>query len=358
MTYIPNVDWGSHWRRDVYVCKLVDPFTLVTTGEVDIDAGSSSITYALDTDTKSTASIAVLDDLAKDSMIRIVHTITVGGEEYVEEMGTFFAQSKSMDAESGRVSRDMECYSTLLRHKNDYLMSVHNYMPGDNVSEIIREIVEADGGHLVTGPGAPTDRVHTQDMHWQIGTNKLEMITSLAGWIGGEIGVTDHGEVELSIASDPYMIEPAYTFEEGEKSVYLKGVTTSEDEGDVYNRAVYYYSTDSGSASATAVLDKTHPYSYERIGRNETYVEELNEETTQEELLSMATSFLNSHSGGSVYYTIEHAGVPWLRPGMKVRYKNPYDYTGGIDSLCVISEMSVDSLSPMCMTKTKMRALT
>ena len=43
---------------------------------------------------------------------------------------------------------------------------------------------------------------------------------------------------------------------------------------------------------------------------------------------------------------------------MTVRYVNDLDYSPGIDCLCVVSEMSIAELSPMCMTKTKMRALT
>lgn len=358
MAAIPNVDWGTSGRVDEYECWLVDPFSLVGLSRVDFDADSSSVTYAIDTDTKQSATVAVLDDLAKDSMVRIKHTVEIGGEKYGEEMGTFFASSKSMTAKHGRTSRSMDCYSTLLRQQKDYLMSVHSYAPGDNVSQIIKEIVEADGGHVVFGADAPTDRLHTQDVHWEIGTNKLEIITKLAGWIGGEIGVTDHGEVELDASVSPLEKPLAWTFVSGSNCVYVPGFTSSEDEGDYYNRAIFYYSTDEATGSATAVLDPTHPYSYERIGRNVTYTEELNEVVPQDELTAKASDFLALHSGGSVYYEIEHAGIPGLRPGMVVRYVNDDDYSSRVDSLCLVTEMSVDSLGPMCATRTKMRALT
>ena len=78
----------------------------------------------------------------------------------------------------------------------------------------------------------------------------------------------------------------------------------------------------------------------------------------QEELTAKAQDFLTLHCGGAVYYEVEHAGIPGLRPGMTVRYVNDLDYSPGIDCLCVVSEMSIAELSPMCMTKTKMRALT
>lgn len=354
---IPRIDWGKSGRVDAYELWLVDPFTLGELERVDFDASGSSITWAYYTDTKASATIEVLDDLAKDAMLRVKHSVNVGGVEYGETMGTFFAAAKGMDSEFGRVSRSMDCYSSLLRQQKDYLMQVHDYHPGDNVSSIIREIVEADGGRLALGHDAPTDRVHTQDMHWDVGTNKLEMVSKLAGWINGQIGVADTGEVLLERYVAPLDRQVEWTFEAGRNCVYVPGFSTAEDDGDVYNRSIFYYSTDEASGAAYAVLDPTHPYSYQRIGRNVTYCEQVNEEVSQDDLQYKATSYLQEHCGGAVYYEIEHAGVVGLRPGMVVRYLNSTDYTSDIDAWCMVTEMSVDSLSPMCMTKTKMRAL-
>lgn len=357
MAEIPEIDWGHYGRVDSYEVWTVDPFTLSEVAKVDFDASGSKVTWAYYTDTKATASIAVVDALAKDSMLRVKHTVNVGGVDYSEVMGTFFASSKSMDAVSGRISRSMDCYSALLRHQKDYLMTVHNYVPGDNVSGIIKEIVEADGGQVYFEQDAPTDRVHTMDMHWDIGQNKLEMINLLAGWINGQIGVTDYGQISLARYRAPSDKPVSWTFEAGANCIYLPGISTSEDEGDVYNRVICYYSTDEGEASYTATLDPAHPYSYERIGRHVTETIELNEVAEQSELESKAIGSLEEHCGGAIYYSIEHAGIPNLRPGMVVRYVNEEDYTSRIDARCLITEMSVDALSPMCMTKTKMRTV-
>ncbi len=357
MTAIPDIDWGRSGRVDSYECSLVDPWTLEDRGTVGIDARASSVTWAHGTDTQCSATVAVLDDLAKDSMLRLRHTVKVGGETFSETMGTFFAKSKSMKALHGRASRSMDCYSSLLRFSDDYLQQVHTYVPGDNVSQIIGRIVSATGGVLSFGPGAPTDRVHTMDMHWDAGTNKLEMITKLAGWIGGEISAADTGEVELSAYVPPSQRPLSWTFEAGRNCVYRPGFTTSEDEGEAVNKAVFYTSTDESSISVNAVLAPTHPFSYERIGRNVTHVERVGEAMGREELQAMAAGYLEEHCGGSPYYEIEHAGVPGLRPGMVVRYVNRSDYAAPVDARCLVAEMAVDSLSPMCMTKTKMRWL-
>ena len=357
MTAIPEVDWGRSGRADSYECRLVDPFTLADKGPVAIDPRGSSVTWALYTETKASATVAVLDDLAKDSMLRLRHTVRVGGESYSETMGTFFAKSKSMRALHGRASRTMECYSCLLRHSEDYLQQVHSYVPGDNVSEIIREVVEADGGSLTLGPDAPVERVHTMDMHWDAGVNKLEMVEKLAGWIGGELAATDHGEVLLSSYVPPSQRPLSWTFEAGRNCVYRPGFVSSEDEGKAYNKAVFYTSTDESSISVNAVLSPSHPFSFQRIGRNATHVERVGEAASREELQTMASGWLEEHCGGAVYYEIEHAGIPGLRPGAVVRYVNRSDYAAPVDARCLVTEMAVDSLSPMCMTKTKMRWL-
>lgn len=354
---VPDADWGRSGRVDSYECRLVDPFTLADKGPVAIDPRGSSVTWALYTETKASATIAVLDDLAKDSMLRLRHVVEVGGERYAETMGTFFAASKSMKALHGRASRSMDCYSTLLRHSKDYLQQVHTYAPGDNVSAIIREIVEADGGVFTLGPGAPTDSVHTMDMHWEAGVNKLEMVEKLAGWIGGELSATDAGEVQLSAYVAPSARPVSWTFEAGRNCIYRPGFVSSEDEGEAYNKAVFWTSTDEESASAAAVLAPTHPFSYERIGRHVTYVERVGEAMPREELQAKAAGWLEEHCGGAVYYEIEHAGVPGLRPGMAVRYVNRGDYAAPVDSLCLVTEMACDELAPMCMTRTKMRSI-
>ena len=357
MATIPIVDWGRSGREDSYQLTLVDPFTLEDLDEVEFDAAGSGITYAMDTDTRYSATIQVLDDLAKDSMLRIRHSVTIDGVTFGEEMGTFFAKSKSMSATYGRVQRPIDGYSCLLRHRDDYLMISRDYHPGDNVAGIMQEIITADGGQLIFGADAPTDVLHTMDVHWDIGTNKLEMIETMAQWIGGEIEATPHGQVQLNRYYAPGDRPVSWTFEAGANCIYKPGLNTSEDEGEAYNRALYYCSTDEGSAMAYADLAPSNPYSYDRIGRHVTYTEELGEAVDSDTLQSYATGFMQTYGGGAMYCTIEHAGVPGLRPGMTVRYINEGDYSTRVDNVCLVTEMSVSSLAPMCMTQTKLRVV-
>lgn len=357
MGALDSTDWGASGREDSFELWLVDPFTLNATEQVGFDASGTSVAWGYYTDTKASATVSVLDEVASGSMVRLVHRTRVGGKTAGETLATLFASEESATASMGRVSRSLDCYSALLRHHEDYLMIARDYGPGDNVSEIIREIVEADGGHLSLASDAPTDRLHTIDVHWDIGTNKLSMINTMADWINGQIGVTDSGEVELRYYRAPSDKPASYTFEAGANCICLPGFTASESEGDAYNRAMFYFSTDSASGFAVADLDESHPYSYARIGRHVTYAESLSEELSQEDLDYKARAFLEENCGGAVYYEIEHAGVPGLRPGMTVRYRNATDYPSEIDALCLVTEMSVASLSPMMMTKTKMRVI-
>lgn len=357
MASLNDIDWGASGREDSFELYLVDPFELTDTKKVEFEPSGTSITWGYYTDTKASATIEVLDDLAEDSMLRIYHNCTVGGNVLREILGTFFVSQTNMTATYGRIKRSFDAYSALLRHHEDYLMTVHDYGPGDNVSGIIQEIVEADGGHLVCTANAPTDRVHTMDIHWDIGTNKLTMLNTMAGWINGQIGVTDKGEVQLDYYYAPSDKQAQYAFRAGANCIYKPSFTTSESEGDVYNRVLYYYSTDEASGSAVANLESSHTFSYERIGRHVTYAEQLDEAMEESELEYKAQTYLEEHCGGAVYYEIEHAGIVGLRPGMVVTYQNTTDYTSEINATCLITEMSVNALSPMLMTTTKMRAL-
>ena len=60
----------------------------------------------------------------------------------------------------------------------------------------------------------------------------------------------------------------------------------------------------------------------------------------------------------SLDITIEHAGVPGLMVGDCVEYQNGIDYRDNVMvQKCIVMEMSVSSLSPMCMTQTKLRII-
>lgn len=350
-------DWAASGRRDTYSFAMVDPYTLQEIGDIDVKADSCGITWGLYTDNLVSATITVVNDVAKDCMIRIKHRIEVDGDVSNRTLGTFFLNTSGTDSVNGRADRGLNCYSALLRHSSDYLMQDHSYRPGDNCIGIIKEIVEADGGHLYVDATAPIDRVHTRDVFWGIGENKLAMIKTIAGWINAEIGVTPEGMVKVSGYVPPWDKPTAYTFEAGRNCVYRPGIKWKDSRDDAINRCIAYYSNEQGSDSAVVQLDDGHPFSAKRIGYNRTYAMKIDETCTHEDLVLKATDYLNANCGSIVDIEIEHASIPGLEVGMVVRYINDVDYPDMVDMRCLVTEMCVDSLGPGCMTKTKMQVL-
>ena len=356
MAGLTTTDWAASGRRDTYSFYTVDPYTLQELEEIDVKSESCGITWALDSDNLVSASITVVNDVAKDCMIRVKHRIEVDGDVSNRTLGTFFLNTSGTESQNGRAERGLNCYSALWRHSNDYLIWDHSYHPGDNCIGIIKEIVEADGGSLYVNYDAPVDRNHTIDVFWPIGTNKLEMLDTIAFWINAEIGVTPNGEVKVS-AYVPYDQRPvSYTFEAGSRCVYKSGITW-HDSRDAINRVVVVGSSQDWADSAVVQLEDSHPFSAKRIGYNRTYVLEVSEQTTHEDLVLKGQNYLQANCGSVVDIEIEHVGIPGLEVGMVVRYINDVDYPDKVDVTCVVKEMAIDSLGPGCITKSKLEVL-
>lgn len=358
------IDWGASGRTDTYQFFRVDPFTLAEIDEIDGDPASTSITWAYDTENIASATISIANDVANDCMIRIKQIITCQGETSTRTLGTFFPETNGTASTYGLAKRGFNGYSALWRHSKDYLVQSHAYKPGDNCVNIIREIVEADGGQLYVIDGAPIDRTHTRDVFWNIGTNKLEMINTIAGWIGAEIGVTPDGQVSVGAYLDPWQRPISWTFEAGKNCVYLPGITWTDNRDDAINRVIAYFSRETKgetdnlplSDQCFVSLDPGHPYSFQRLGRNRSYVMQ-SEPVTHDELVTMATDYLNANCGNQVCLEIQHVGIPGMQVGQVVRYINPSDYVEPVDVRCLVMEMAVSSLSQGCITKTKLRVL-
>lgn len=354
MAGLTVTDWAASGRRDTYSFFRVDPYSLQELGEIAVKPEDCGITWAMDSDNIVSASITVVNDVAKDCMIRVKHRIEVDGDVSNRTLGTFFLNTSGTDSKNGRADRGLNCFSALWRHSQDYLRVDHSYGIGDNCIAIIKEIVEADGGHLYVNSDAPVDRTHTKDIFWPVGTNKLEMIETIAFWINAEIGVTPYGEVKVS-AYVPYDQRPvSYTFEAGSRCVYKSGINWHDSRDDAINRVVVVGSTQDWSDVAVVELEDSHPYSAARIGYKKTYVLNVSEQTTHEDLVAKGEYYLQANCGSVIDIEIEHVFIPGLEVGMVVRYINYVDYPDPVDLKCIVKEMAVDSLGPGCLTKSKL----
>lgn len=362
-----SVDWGASGRTDSYSFALVDPFTLGEVGTMEAEESASSITYSYTSENHMQASLDVaLGDYMQDGyhrMVRVYHDVTVGGFSGRYSMGTFFVENVSNSALNGMERRKLSCYGPMWRYTQDVLARDFVRHVGDNVVDCIRDIIQYDGGKLSIGDGVDTSRTHTREIFFSVGYNRADTLNMYASWINCEIVSGYDGTIVLRGYTPPGDRLPIYTFENGANCVYLPGadVTTNRDEP--INRVVAYFSRESKpdddpyplSDSCYINVPESHPFSFERCGRRRTEVMQVSDPCDHETLVAQAQRRLDEGSAEITYVEIEHANVPFLKVGDCVRYVNGVDFKQGYETTAIIEEMSVQSLGPMCMTKTKLR---
>lgn len=351
-------------RVDEYTFRLVDPFTLTETGEeLEVEEGQSTITWGEGTDNLCSASIALVNEMTDNKLVRVKHAITLPtGEQYEEVLGTFFVNSSKASALHKSVRRTCDCYSTLWRFTQDVLATDISKPAGYLVVDEVREIVEADGGKLVVMPDADATAEHTIGVWWQIGTNKGELLTNLANWTGNQIGVNELGFVTWSRYIPPANRPVSYEFDEGANCTYEAGFELDDNRRDAVNRVVAYYSqnqTEEGSLypysdSVTVDLPAYHRFSYENTGRRATYALDVGQPCAQTELTAQAERYLNTHCGAQEFVIINHVGIPGLRVGQKVHYSNHLDSELGLDNDFIVEQISM-TLGPGARCQTKIR---
>lgn len=363
-------DWGASGRVDSYEFRLVDPFTLQETGEtVSTIEGESQLSFNYYGDNIATGTIVTdADDI--DKLVRVYHTVSCDDAEVTEVLGTFFADSSTATAKHHGVKRTHACYSTLYRHNEDSFVQDFARTAGTNIVGELRDIVEADGGHLRALPSLKDgeSRAHTVDVWFEIGTNKGEALRTICGWCGWELGVDPYGYVTVGAYTSPQDKAISYEFEDGESCTYAAGYDFSNTNAKAINRCIAYFSRTSKqddpdkdnydpwplSDSTFVDLPERSPFSYQRTGRHRTYVLKVGDACSHDDLVAQAQRYLDENSGAYYSFQIEHAGIPGLRVGDVVRYVNRRDGSKDIDLRLQVAEMQM-TLGPGCMCRTTLR---
>lgn len=359
------IDYGGV-RTDLYTYSRVDPMTLAEVGgELTVVEGSGNVTYGTETDNYSSARITLYNDAVGNDMVRIRHlVIDGGGNEESETLGTFFLDGSSASAKFGMAQRQSDLYSALYRYTQNALAADFSRPKGYSIIKEVDELVTSEGGKLRILPGVDTTRVHSVPVWFEVGTNVASVLEQLAEWTGCELGVDDDGYITWGPYLTPQEKDVSYTFEEGVNCNYLPGFDLEDTHMDAVNRVVAHFSRETKqgddpyplSDSVVVDLPETNPYSYTVLGRHKTYVLSASDPCSHEELRAQAQRYLDEHSGGTQYYTIEHVGITGLRAGQKVRYINSHDATRPLDMECIVEEISM-TLGNLCRCRTKMRVV-
>ncbi len=355
-------DWAATGRRDAFSAVLVDPFTLEEVAPVEVDWAKSSVSSDWEGDNVTGASLRLLDGAdyrigQKQHMVRVRDTVTLpDGTAAQATLGTFFCEFNAGSSLYGREDRTLDCYSCLYRHSRDLLRDDF-FRAGDGtnkVADAIRAIVEADGGGLVLDPTANDWKCFGSDIWFEAGTNKLDALREMAGWVGCELLPDDDGRVLMRAALGPLERDPAYTFEAGANCVYKPGIDWGTNRTELVNRVIYVYTDGDQTQTAVSDLPAWAPMSYENVGYHATrreVVTELPEGGLQAACdADLAASCVEAND-----VAFDAVLVPGLRVGDTVRYVNPDDYTEALDVIGRIVQMDTPSLAPGALTTYKVR---
>lgn len=368
-----GTDYGQSNRKDSYRFVLVDPFSLEEVGTVEPDPASCNLTFGYYTDNKVQGNLTLkkgdyqIDGY--DKMIRIYHTVHLSGDTFEYCMCTLFVDSASSSSVFKNSSTSLACYSALWRFTQDVVIQDFYRPKGYNVVGEIRELVEIDGGKLKVGPEVDQNKLHTMDICFDLGTSRAEVLNTIAGWINCEINVDPYGYITLDKYVSPHAKSVSYTFVEGKNCVYTAGYDLSDNRNEPINRVKVYYSREKKPVDADGNPEDPYPltdsvliespdndeFSFAKCGRRKAQIIKLNEPCSTAELYRVGMQYLNENNYSTKYIQFKHVGIPFLYPGMKIRYINSTDSDNVIDIDGLITEMSISSLTPGCMTTSKVR---
>lgn len=369
MTTRQVIDWGASGRVDTYSFAMVDPFTLSEVSVAEAKAGTSSLTWAYDSDNQLQGTLDI--DAANYHvdgmyyMVRVYHEVDIGSYHDKSPMGTLFVSNLTNEAQMGHSGRRLTCYGPMWRYTQDYLDHDVVGHAGDNCADIVRSVVEEVGGKISFIDGFNTAKTHTMDILWPIGTNRAEVLYTYAGWLNAEIVTQPDGSIAMRPYIDYASRAPVYAFEAGDNCIYKSGITWETNRDEPTNRVVAYFSREQKqeddpyplSDSVTLDLPSSADFSYAHTGRRRTEVLQVTEPCDHASLQSQAQRLLDSTSGAWLDIVIEHASVPFLKVGDCVSFENRYDHDAPFRTSCIVMEMSVSSLAPFCMTQTKLRTV-
>ena len=350
-------DWGASNRKDRFEFWLCDPFTLDEIERLDVDASKSSISWDMDSDPIYSGTIAAMQPVTRDRLIRVRHTVKVGKVSRTDTIATMFVQNAPVKALYGSESRSATCYSTLLRLTNDKLDSDFSRPAGYNVVQAIRDLVESVGGRVAVSD--PNDDFNSREfgkpIWFELEENRMDVVRTIASWIDCEIGCDGDGVVTLSPAISPEDKHVAYRFMAGRNCVYVPGAESDDMGSEAANKIVAYYTDGTDTDRVVVELGEDSEFSFARCGRYQTDFLEINSKCTHDALERKAKAHLFEKSGERKFYIIEHVSIPGLKVGDVVEYENDSDFAEPVKERCVVAQMDMKSLTPGAKCVTKIR---
>lgn len=352
-----TVDWGADGRVDRWRIVRVDPFSLQELGEVDFVGDECSVEWASGDGVGLSASIRYVDweDVGSDSMLRVKHTVEVGGRSFSEDVATLFVEDAGGEAIYRLDRASAKCYGPLARYTVDRLVSDFARDAGTGTIDAIRYLVESRGGKLAVGDGVASIEKQTfgGPIWFELKSPLIDVLRVIAGWIGCTVGFDGYGNVTLDMDVPADERPVSYVFEAGRNCTYRPGVKVSTNKADVKNRCLVFYSSDEAHSRGMYDLPDGYRGSFARTGRIKPDIVKLSEYASDAECEAYARERLLSQAGIWKSYTVEHVQLPGLHVGDVVRFESDADFSRPVSDVCVVTQIALGGLgkAPMCTTE-------
>ena len=214
--------------------------------------------------------------------IRIHHTASAGNQQPVENiLATLVPQPPSRTLTRGRITGTVELYSAMKSLDGD-LVTANSIIPVQAKNQStgkyepviawkkFKSIVNNSGQPARIDSGIQSANVTMKSAWtWEHGKSALTAAQKMADICSGYIEIDNEGYVCLIPYENPSNRTTGGTISTGINSLILLGVTLSQ--GDICNKVLCSYEKSSGDTKKTyskqAVLDPTHPWSFQNIGR-------------------------------------------------------------------------------------------
>jgi hypothetical protein len=279
-----------------------------------------------------TLTIAGEADLG-DERVRVSLVAEQDGTVTEVVLGTFLVSTPSRERLGPDVVTSVELYSTLLILADDKLEETLTVAAGTEAVGYARTLVEAAGLSAVVTP-QETPSETTVDAVFEAGKSMLEVVNGLLGFAGYRSADVDaYGSVVLEPYAEVAGRLPAWTFADGDASIFIPPVTDALDWYGTPN-VVVVVSTNAETAM-TAVSENDDPASALSTvsrGRRIVRYEEVSDIESQEALQARADLLLVSSARNVNIGTVRHTFAP-IATGDVVRL---HYAQAGVDYLMVV----------------------
>ena len=350
------MDWHASGITNSFEYELLDR-SLAHTGWLgNVTGGTIEQSYR--GDYRVTASLELDGDIPPvDGYVRIWHVATLDGETVRTCLATLVPELPDVEYRLGRWTGTVDLYSGMKRLETSVWRADSGIAKNTGIAARWATMVRDAGSVAYVAPGIAKGKKTSAAWVLEFGVPVLSTCHSLADALGGYIEVDEAGRVCLVPYVLPSRRSASWELASGIDSIVLVGVEREAPE--ICNRVVARYDADDKTYYSWAYLPSSHPWSIDRIGRQESYSMEVDEVAApiQANLDKIARDELAARSATGSRYEVRALFDPSVRPGTvgTVSYADsPHDAGLSFRAFCSQREVELDAAMAMTLTLEEM----